>query len=441
MATRSGNTLSLWMNGEHVGWWRNADGDRQELVYSEQWRASPRARPISLSLPFTPANQHRGPRVRAYFENLLPDSKPILERLASRFRLGSTQAFELLREIGRDCVGALQLLPEGEAPQDVHRIEGEPLTEAQIENILQGVVRPSIFTAGLDDEFRISIAGAQEKTALLHRAGQWMRPLGATPTTHIFKLPLGRIGNLGLDLSGSVENEWLCAQLLDAFGIPVAACRIGEFGTQKALIVERFDRRSSSDASWLVRIPQEDFCQVFGLPPWQKYESDGGPGVASIMGVLAGSLAREKDRITFLRAQVLFWMLAAIDGHGKNFSLSIEAGGAYRMTPLYDVISAWPMCGDGVGKLPYRKLKLAMAVRSKNAHYHLHTIQRRHWIETARRHGLGPDAESILDELASRTPAAIETVERRLPPHFPPQIAEAVFAGLRKSAERLGADH
>ena len=112
-----------------------------------------------------------------------------------------------------------------------------------------------------------------------------MRPLGATPTTHILKLPLGLVGNLQMDMATSVENEWLCAQILKAYGLPVANCTMAQFDDIKALAVERFDRAWSADRSWLMRLPQEDMCQALGYPSHQKYESDGGPGMDKILNL------------------------------------------------------------------------------------------------------------------------------------------------------------
>lgn len=112
--------LYLWMNGEFVGTWtlRPAVGD--VLLYDSDWVNSRHGRALSLSLPFTPGNEpHRGILVRNYFENLLPDSRDIRDRVARRFRLGSTDAFTLLTEIGRDCAGALQILPDASPPEDV----------------------------------------------------------------------------------------------------------------------------------------------------------------------------------------------------------------------------------------------------------------------------------------------------------------------------------
>ena len=315
--------LDLWMNGQYVGIW-SRNSSRETLTYSPQWFDAPEGRPLSLSLPFQAGNlPHQGDAVKNYFANLLPDSQPILQRLAMRFRVGSTDAFDLLGEIGRDCVGALQILPEGQDPGDTFAIEGVGLTEAGVASEIAAAITPAN-RGGLGDDtrdFRISIAGAQEKTALLKVGRKWLRPTGATPTTHILKLPLGLVGNQQLDLRDSVENEWLCAQILAAFGLPVAHCDIREFSGTKVLVVERFDRRWTADKTALLRLPQEDMCQAMAVSPLIKYEADGGPGIAQILKILDSSKARDKDRDNFFRAQVLFWMLCAPDGHAKNFSI------------------------------------------------------------------------------------------------------------------------
>lgn len=427
--------LAVWMNGERVGLWQEAGSQASTLQYDTTWLISPRTRPLSLALPFTPGNTpHRGAAVNAYFDNLLPDSPAIRQRLAARYGATSIHAFALLREIGRDCVGAVQLLPDDAPAPDVRQIDGVALSASDVARMLVNVVRAT--GPAHDDDFRISIAGAQEKTALLWHEEQWHRPVGTTPSTHIFKLPLGQIGAIGADLSASVENEWLCAQLLHAYGLTVAACNIARFDDQKALVVKRFDRALSDDGSWWVRLPQEDFCQALAVEPWRKYEADGGPGMEDIMRVLDNSTRRD-DRLDFFRAQLLFWMLAATDGHAKNFSLFIGRGGTYRMTPLYDIISAWPVTDTGARQLSWQKLKLAMALRAGNAHYRLADIRRRHWNAVARRLGLGADFEPHIQALIERTPHAIAQVAATLPPDFPADVAEPIFQGLQRMADLL----
>ncbi|MFL6637415.1 MAG: HipA N-terminal domain-containing protein, partial [Paraburkholderia graminis] len=152
--------LSVWANGERVGVWRIPARGPMEFSYDAAWIASPAGRPLSLSLPFAPGNlAHKGPRVLNYFDNLLPDSEVIRKRIAQRYQTETLDAFDLLQAIGRDCVGAVQLLPEDDVPEHVDRIEGTPLSEAEIETMLTRTVSaPTLGAADQsDDDFRISL--------------------------------------------------------------------------------------------------------------------------------------------------------------------------------------------------------------------------------------------------------------------------------------------
>lgn len=440
--------LGLWMNGAFVGTWSLTPHAPDTLQYDADWTRSPEGRPLSLSLPFTPGNApHRGPKVRAYFENLLPDSRDIRERMARRHGTGSTDAFDLLARIGRDCVGALEILPEGQASPGSFAIQAEPLSEARVAAILRSATATAPLGLAVDDEdLRISIAGAQEKTALLLQDGLWCLPQGSTPTTHILKLPLGLVGGMKIDMRHSVENEWLCARILRAFGLPVADCQSLQFEEMRVLAVARFDRRwwSAPDGrQQLLRLPQEDFCQATGTPPDAKYEVDGGPGIDRIMGVLDGSLTREDDRRTFFLAQLLFWMLGATDGHAKNFSLFLRPGGRYQLTPLYDVLSAWPVLGEGPGAISAHKARMAMAVRGRNAHWKLREILPRHWVALGQRHGVraadGRGVEALIEAAATLTPGVVAAVNGELPAGFPAELADRILGGLADAARKLSA--
>lgn len=433
--------LWVWMNGERVGTWQRTRTGGHRFIYEPPWITSPRLRPLSLSLPLTPDRTVTGPVVAHYFDNLLPDDERIRRRVSTRFKLGSTDVFELLQAIGRDCVGAVQLLPPEQPPTGFDQVRGEPMDDQAVARHLRGVAATPGLGSDLDvvadeDPLRISIAGAQEKTALLQIDSQWCRPLGATPTTHILKLPLGLVGGRRLDLSESVYNEWLCAQLLRELGLPVATTDIGHFDDQTVLVVERFDRQwQDKPQRWIARIPQEDFCQVLGLPSEDKYEAQGGPGMAQCLQVLRSSVTAAADVRNFLCAQLAFWLLAATDGHAKNFSLFLLPGGRYRMTPLYDVISAWPIIGAGANRVAWQEAKLAMAVRSKNAHYQLARIQTRHWEGLAQRSGADGTWQAM-QALVARVPAAIAAVQAQittgLAAGFPQQMTETIFDGLRQ---------
>jgi serine/threonine-protein kinase HipA len=245
------------------------------------------------------------------------------------------------------------------------------------------------------------------------------------------------VGGRRLDLSESLENEWLCAQLLTAYGVPVAHCEVMHFGSAKALVVTRFDRALHASGRYWLRLPQEDFCQATGTPSALKYESDGGPGIGAIARVLQGSVSRDDDLATLLRAQLLFWMLGATDGHAKNFSLRLLPQGRYRMTPLYDVLSAWPVTGARQNQIHPKKLKLAMALLGAKRHYRLDEITRRHFDLTAQKCGLGVSMSAIVEDVIARTPAVIASVEGMLPKGFPAKLFTLVTTALQKAARRM----
>jgi serine/threonine-protein kinase HipA len=420
------------MNGERVGTWIAHPAKGDEFRYAPEWLTAGVGRPISLSMPLRPT-EYRGEIVTAYFDNLLPDSRRIRDRIQRHFGASSASAFDLLAEIGRDCVGAIQLLDESAPTPDVRTIEGTPLTRKGVEHLLTNLLRATPGRAEDSDDFRISLAGAQEKTALLRLNGKWLRPRGTTPTTHILKLPIGTGGG-GIDLTTSVENEWLCAEILREYGIPVARCSMDRFGEQQVLVVERFDRRLSTDGSWIVRLPQEDLCQATGVPSDRKYEADGGPGIRTIMSLLLGSSRADEDRRDFFKTQILYWLLCAIDGHAKNFSLFLEAGGGYRLTPRYDILSAFPVLGRSSRRLSPKKVKMAMAAEGQSRHYLWHSILGRHWEETAKRCGLGSVFGSLVEELLDRTPGVVDSVATRVPKGFPDSVAAPILEGLRGAA-------
>lgn len=416
--------LNIFLNSRLVGHLNRQANGAIDFRYDPSWLTWAHAFPVSLSLPLR-EERHTGPAVIAVFDNLLPDNDAIRRRVAEKVHADGVDAYSLLAAVGRDCVGALQFLPDGVDPGPAGSVEGKPVGEAEIAALLGNLASAPL---GLeeDDDFRLSIAGAQEKTALLFHEGQWFKPLGSTATTHILKPQIGRLPN-GMDLSFSVENEYLCLKLTKAMGLPSAEVDIATFGGNRVLVVERFDRRWTTEGR-LLRLPQEDCCQALAVPPSRKYEADGGPGVPALLNLLKGSDAPEADQAMLLKALAVFWLLGATDGHAKNFSLHLSAGGRFRLAPLYDIISAQPSAD--AGQLPYNKMKLAMAV-GNNRHYAVGSVVPRHFAETAARAGVGASVvERVFDDLASAIPEAIASVADSLAPNFPEEIAAAILRGV-----------
>ena len=418
--------LDVFLNARRVGRLRRLGGGGVDFRYDPGWLGWEHALPISNSLPLR-EDRYLGDPVIAVFDNLLPDPEPVRRRIAERIGAEGHDAYSLLARLGRDCVGALQILPEGQDPGPAGTVDGRPADDGEIAEKLRNL---AIAPLGLDDdaEFRISIAGAQEKTALLRWKNQWHIPRGTTATTHIVKPQIGMLPN-GIDLSRSVENEHLCLGLSAALGLPSAATEIADFEGERVLVVERFDRLWTGDGR-LLRLPQEDCCQALSVPPSLKYDADGGPGMTDILDLLRGSDDPEADRRMFVKAQIVFWLLGATDGHAKNFSIFLKPGGRFRMTPLYDVMSAQPSVD--AGRLRENGFRLALAV-GDNRHYAIDTILPRHFAQTAAREGVPAHAiDEICGELAEGAEPAMETVLASLPRDFPADLADSIASGLRR---------
>jgi len=421
-------TLFAYMNGIHVGTLIREAQSRYIFTYEKDWLQRENTRPISLSMPLT-ETPFRGKIVYSFFDNLLPDSESIRNRVQVRFQTPTNRCFDLLSQIGQDCVGSLQLLTEP-LSMDIQKIQAEPKDNKTIAKWLMDY-RASPLGMDKNTDFRISLAGAQEKTALLWYKNKWHEPISATPTSHIIKLPIGHIEHSGVDLSESVENEWICLQILSAFGLPVNKAKITNFEKVKTLVVERFDRQWSKDKKWLMRLPQEDMCQALGKSSRLKYESDGGPGIVDIMDLLRGAYDAKRYREQFMKSIFLFWVLGAMDGHAKNFSIFIDPGGRYRLTPLYDVISYYPMAEKH--QISWKSLKMAMALKSKNCHYKWESIQLRHWFSTAEQcHFPAQTMQSVIEEVCDSLEAVIDKTTKILPTDFPGQIADSIFGGMRR---------
>ena len=422
-------TLYCSMNGHLIGELRYRRGVLS-FKYNQNWVERKGSRALSQSLPMGVSLDSQA--VEAYFDNLLPDNMNIRKNIVSRLGAKSTSIFDLLESIGRDCVGAIALSlepPTGQLPA----VEVQPCSEHDIAIQIKNTRIANTLGMQGDDDFRISLAGAQEKTALTWWNNQWHKPLGKTPTTHILKPPINQHETMNIDFSSSVDNEWFCLRFLKELGFPVAHAQIKQFEDERVLIVERFDRKVTSYS--IIRLPQEDFCQALGRLSDNKYEEHGGPNAHEIMELLSLSLDPIHDRTLFMKSQVVFWLLAGNDGHAKNFSIFLQEKG-FCLTPFYDVISAYPYFG--VGNMHPRKIKMAMKVHSKNTHYHWHKIQARHWLSHAVYLGF-PESEmkKILESLCETVPNALMRANESAQPTFRKEVGEAITKGTMKCVDKM----
>lgn len=438
MARRKTHTpLNVLINNRLVGRLEKETSGAIKFQYVKEWLEWEHRFAVSLSLPLR-KTVYRGEAVVAVFDNLLPDNPNIRRIVAERTGAGGTDAFSLLEQIGRDCVGAMQFLPDDLQADARMEVRGESVTEEEIERILANLARAPL---GIDPEheFRISVAGVQEKTALLFHEGQWMRPLGTTPTTHILKPQIGKIPTaFGLiDMSASVDNEHYCLKLIEAFGLPVNQTEIQTFGKRRVLVVERFDRLWQDDDR-LLRLPQEDFCQALGVPSTRKYQAtveghQNGPGIIDMILLLQASDESTLDQTALFKAQILFWLIGATDGHAKNFSIFLRPGGGFSLTPFYDVLSAQQ--AFDANQIPRKSYRLAMSF-GKSRKYRILEITGRHFVETGKEAGLGPTIiREVITSVLEDAGAATDKALSEMPVDFSVQIHECI---KRAIGSRLG---
>jgi len=435
---RKSGELTVALNGRVVGRLARAADGATRFDYAQDWLDWEYAIPVSRSMPLVD-RPFTGLAVRAVFDNLLPDDDRIRARIAARVGADGTDAFSMLAALGRDCVGALQFLPEDMPPAPPGPPEGEPITAEAIAERIRSLSVAPLGMRGGDDAFRISLAGAQDKTALLYHKGTWLVPIGTTPTTHILKPQIGMVQTPDgeVDLTDSVQNEHVCMALCRALGLDVAPTEILDLDDDLLVLsIERFDRRLDSKGR-LLRLPQEDMCQALGILPTGKYESHGGPGIGDCLDLLKSSDHPDADRRAFMKAQIVFWLIGATDGHAKNFSLSLEPQGRFQLTPLYDILSTqWQ---HDRRQIPRNAFRLAMAIGDKRR-YKVTEIAPRHFEQTAKLAGFPIDAlHEVMAEIVSELPRASEALTDQLDARVPAAMAEAIMAAANTRAKQVEA--
>ena len=359
--------LDVYISGRRVGELYHLQGGKLSFSYDEKWMNSRVAIPLSLLMP-TITKTYDGKVVEAFLWGLLPDNGQTLARWAQRFQVSALNPLALLKNVGRDCAGAVQFLPQG---SEISRGETfEPLTDQQISDRLRDLRLDSAATRRPGDAGQFSLAGAQAKTAFRfdNSTGRWGIPLGDTPTTHIFKPPMPH-------LHGHTENEHFCLKLAGMLGMDTAHSQVLKFAGEKAIVVKRYDRRNIDGKT--IRIHQEDMCQALSVMPTLKYENQGGPGVVTISNkVLSASNDPVRDRQSFMKANIFNWVIGGTDAHAKNYSMLLGAQGEARLAPLYDISSILPHLGQGEIQAGMRELRLAMKIDKV---YPINEVMPRHW--------------------------------------------------------------
>ena len=350
----------------------------------------------------------------AFLDGLLPEDDQ-RRAIAQDLRLLADDTFGLIRALGRECAGAIVMLPEDESPPaPATTLNATPLSDADLERLVANLRSAPL---GLGDGVRLSLAGVQEKLLLTRLPdGFWGRPLDGTPSTHILKPPLTRYER-------TVENELFCMRLAGHLGLPVAHVETLTVAGRPMLLVERYDRIVHADGT-IERIHQEDMCQALGILPPHKYEEDHGPSLRQIARLVGGVVGRDGTE-ALLRATTLNLLIGNGDAHGKNFSLLHDPEGAIRLAPLYDVMSS----------RVYDDRRLAMKIDGENR---MDRVTAEQLIDEAATWGLGRAAAAdVIRALLERVAVAANTAEAEAQ-LAPAGLRPLIDSNLRALQEQLG---
>ena len=407
-------SLSVWMYGRHVATLTRAR-DRLSLAYTQEAQASYDVNTplLSVSLPVGPQSfPHR--KTYNFFDGLLPEGE-VRRMLAYDLRLTVDDTFGLLRALGRDCAGALILLPEGETPPDPASQKPIPLTEEELASRLRQL---SVEPLGIDGKVRVSLAGVQQKMVLSRLpSGQWALPIHGLPSTHILKRADSRFPDM-------VANEAFCLAVGRHLGLSVAEASLLEM-PEPILVVARYDRTIAPGGK-ISRIHQEDLTQALGIGSNAKYEENGGPNLRAIARLLRDWTLGPTSLDQLLDVTFLNMLVGNGDAHAKNLSLLHQESGAVSLAPAYDIMSTV--------FYPQADLRPGMYVNQKTS---INDISPSDIIAEAKSWGLNQDRVTTrIAHLLDRLPAAIAAAASEVPT-VPPELIALVNSKGRSYANGL----
>lgn len=324
----AGSPLVVRFENRVVGSLRADAMGTLSFQYASEWLKHEGAFPVSLSVPLR-TEEYVGGAAHAFFANLLPEGD-VRQAVCNRVGVSVDNDYALLGAIGGECAGALSITDPDAALPDADDYRYEEFDLRAMQRIVDERDAVPLLVGG--PKTRLSLAGAQDKIPVALLDGKPHLSQAGGPTTHIIKLPHRRFSHL-------VENEAFVNGLAQQIGLDAVKAELYPT-VPPSLIVERYDREPSEEHWPAKRLHQEDFCQVFGLPPARKYEQEGGPPLARIIDMVRAHVARPLVDVRRLFEWQAFNIVAgSSDGHGKNLSLLYTGEGEMRLAPFYDLVS------------------------------------------------------------------------------------------------------
>jgi len=329
--------LNLWYEQQLVGYlWRN-DLDRIGFRYDDDWLRNESRFPISLQLPlreteFSPDEwfAHR------FFANLLPEGQA-RANIINSLKIADSD-FALLKAIGGECAGAFNILPYTSEPLPTTEWKYKTLSEEKLRTLInrQGQIYSFTNNEGLPP--RLSLAGAQNKCAVLIKEDVFFLPENEAPTSHILKFQIPGFNHVP-------AYETVLMKLAQSLGFPIAEIELhaldgspADNPEQSFVVIKRYDR-VQDDTGNIRRLHQEDFCQALGYGYEKKYQFGGGPTFTDCLNLIKNKSDEPAiDMELLLKWQIFNFLAGNSDGHAKNLSLLYSQDNSLRLAPFYDLV-------------------------------------------------------------------------------------------------------
>ena len=336
------NVLEILLYNEPIGTLTQVQGDRSIFAFNEDYIEDGARPTLSLSFKdslgelitdFKPVQT----RIMPFFSNMLPEGA-MRDYLAERANVKPQREFFLLWVLGQDLPGAVKIQP----------IDGESLPQDDDENT--GDEKEKNDSQAL----RFSLAGVQLKfSAVMEATGGLTIPTKGIGGSWIVKLPSTKF-------EGVAENEYSMMKLANMIGIDIPDVALKSLSDVSGLpsgietlkgsvlIIKRFDRTDEGE-----QIHIEDFAQVFGVYPGDKYKKASYKNIAEILAIETN----EDDVTEFIRRLIFNTLIGNADMHLKNWSLIYPDKKHAALAPGYDFVSTINFLEDEKAALNYARTK------------------------------------------------------------------------------------
>jgi serine/threonine-protein kinase HipA len=408
-----GKVLQVFLGDNYAGRLVQEITGQLSFAYDETYLKSNHAQALSYSLPLR-TERFTGRECKGFFSGVLPESQQ-REIIARNLGISARNDFTLLERIGGECAGAVSFLPEGNFPKGIEHTYRE-VSKDELAGLLRELPNRPLLAG--ERGVRLSLAGVQDKLAVMMQGDEIYLPLGGAPSSHILKPAIVRFQNL-------VFNESLCLQLASEVGLSAVKASVHQVGEIPYLLIERYDRKRDKNGK-LQRIHQEDFCQAFNIPPMLKYQNEGGPDLVKSFELMRNvSSIPAIDLKRLLDAVIFNFLIGNNDAHGKNFSI-VYNGENTSLAPLYDVVCT--------AYYPELSPKMAMSIGGK---YEVSAVFPRHFEALSTK--IGINAKIVLNSIVELIHKLMAALERRVGVDATSRdLATLIYNRCLKAKKRFG---